>query len=245
MWGFSSSPLVLEDIVIVAAAGSLIAYDLTTGEPRWFNTAGGDCYSSPHLLSIDGVTQILLLNDAGTSSFTPSDGTLLWEHPWPGHPIVQPALISEGEILVSADERTGVRRITVTHEADEWKAAERWTSARLKPYFNDSVIHNGHAYGFDGRSVACIDIEDGQRKWKGGRYGRGQLVLLADQDLLLVLSEKGELALIEAIPDQFTELAQFPAIKGKTWNHPVLVGDILVVRNGEEMVAFRLSLAQS
>lgn len=242
-WGFSSSPLVVDDIVIVAVAGSLIAYDLATGDPRWSNPAGGDCYSSPHLLHIDGVTQILLQNEAGTTSVTPTDGTLLWEHLWPGHPIVQPTLIANGDILISADERSGVRRIAVAHGPGGWTVEEHWTSTRLKPYFNDSVVHNGHAYGLDGHSLACVDVEDGARKWKGGRYGRGQFVVLADQDLLLVLSEKGELALVEAVPDQFTELARFPAIEGKTWNHPVLVGDVLLVRNAQEMVAFRLSLA--
>jgi len=243
IWGFSSSPLVMDDIVIVTAAGSLIAYDLTTGEPRWSNPVGGDCYSSPHLLSIDSVAQILLLNKAGATGVTPANGKLLWEHQWSGTPIVQPALIADGDILISVDERSGIRRIAVAHGPDGWTIEERWTSARLKPYFNDSVIHNGHAYGFDGPRLACIDVEDGTRKWKGGRYGRGQFVLLADQDLLLVLSEKGELALVEAVPDQFTELARFPAIKGKTWNHPVLVGDVLLVRNAQEMAAFRLSLA--
>ncbi len=241
-WGFASSPLIVEDLVIVAVAGSLIAYDITTGDPRWSIPAGGDCYSSPHLLHIDGVAQILLLNEAGAICVSPPDGTLLWDHPWPGHPIVQPTIIADGDILISADERSGVRRITVAHEPNGWIIEERWTSVRLKPYFNDSVIHNGHAYGFDGPFLACIDVEDGERKWKGGRYGRGQFILLADQDLLLVLSEKGELALVVATPDQFTELGRFPAIKGKTWNHPVLVGDVLLVRNGQEMMALRLSL---
>jgi outer membrane protein assembly factor BamB len=242
-WGFSSSPVVADDVVIVASGGQLVAYELDTGDPRWFGPDGGDSYSSPHELTIDGVTQILLLSAAGATSVHPADGTVLWEHEWPGYPIVQPALTPGGDVLITANERSGIRRLTIAHGPSGWEVEERWTSTRLKPYFNDFVVHEGHAFGFDGSILACIDLENGERRWKGGRFGQGQLVLLPDQDLLLVVSEKGELALVSATPDQFTELARFPALEGKTWNHPVLVGDRLLVRNGQEMVAFRLSLS--
>ena len=136
---------------------------------------------------------------------------------------------------------TGTRRIAVTHGTNGWAIAERWTSRGLKPYYNDLVVHKGFAFGFDGSILACIDLKDGTRKWKGGRYGHGQIVLFSDQDVLLVLSEEGELALIGANPDNFTELARFAAIKGKTWNHPVLANSILLVRNDQEMAALQLS----
>ncbi|MBZ5499387.1 MAG: PQQ-like beta-propeller repeat protein [Acidobacteriia bacterium] len=247
-WGFASSPLVVDDVVIVAAEGRLAAYDLATGNPRWVGPAGGAGYSSPHLLTIDGVAQVLLASGASAISFAPADGTRLWEYSLPPSvPIVQPALTADGDILIStggANGGNGICRIAVAHGSGGWTVEERWTSIGLKPYFNDFVVHKGHAFGFDGSILACIDLKDGTRKWKGGRYGNGQLVLLPDQDLLLVLSEEGELALVAAAPDRFTELAQFPAIEGKTWNHPVLVGDVLLVRNGQEMAAFRLSLAR-
>jgi outer membrane protein assembly factor BamB len=242
-WGFASSPLVAGDMVIVATAGQLIAYDLVTGARRWSGPARGVSYSSPQLVTIDGVAQILLLSATGATSVALADGALLWEHAWPGYPIVQPALTGDGDILISISDSSGTRRLAVAHgSSGGWTVAERWTSIGLKPYFNDFVVHNGYAFGFDGSILACIDLKDGKRKWKGGRYGNGQIVLLADQDVLLVMSEEGELALVRATPDQFTELARFPALDGKTWNHPVLAGDVLLVRNGQEMAAFRLSL---
>jgi hypothetical protein len=154
--------------------------------------------------------------------------------------IVQPALTADGDVLVADGEVSRLRRVSATRGANGWQADERWSSNALKPFFNDFVVHKGHAYGFDGTILAAIDVNDGTRKWKGGRYGNGQMILLADQDLLLVLSEEGELALVKATPDQFTEVARFKAIEGKTWNHPVVVGNVLLVRNGEEMAAFRL-----
>jgi hypothetical protein len=247
-WGFSSSPLVVDDQVIIAASGKLVAYERESGARRWTASTGGGGYSSPHLVTIGGVPQVLLLSGKGATSFSPADGKQLWQHEWSGSMILQPAVTADGDILMTASDASGgngTRRLRVTRGTGGWKVEERWTSTGLKPYFNDFVINDGHAFGFDGHILSCIDLADGKRKWKGGRYGHGQLILLPDQDLLLVLSEEGELALVKATPDQHTEVARFKAIEGKTWNHPVLVGDVLLVRNGEEMAAFRLSRASS
>jgi outer membrane protein assembly factor BamB len=247
-WGIAASPLVIDDLVIVAASGRLVAYEIGSGTPRWRGPDGGVSYSSPHLVTIDGVPQVVLLHAGGATSVAVSDGAKLWEHSWDGGAIVQPAIIADGDILISTNAMTGgngLRRITVGHGPDGWTVEERWTSTGLKPYFNDFVVHEGHVYGFDGSILSCVGLEDGARRWKGGRYGNGQLVLLRDQSVLLVLSEEGELALVSATPDRFTEIARFPALEGKTWNHPVLVRDLLLVRNGEEMVAFRLPVVGS
>ncbi len=246
-WGIASSPLVVGDVVIAATAGALAAYDVATGKPRWFGPKGGYGYSSPQLSTIDGVVQVVLVNGPGAIGVSPSDGTVLWKYDWAGDSIVQPAVVGGTDLLIGSGSglagKTGMLRVTVAKEPGGWSVKERWMSNGLKSYFNDFVVHNGHAFGFDGSILACIDLADGTRTWKGGRYGHGQLIVLPDQDLLLVLSEEGELALVNARSDKFTELARFKAVEGKTWNHPVLARDILLVRNGEEMAAFRLSLA--
>jgi outer membrane protein assembly factor BamB len=255
-WGYSSSPLIVNDLVVVAVGGTLAAYAVADGQPRWVGPAGGDSYSSPQLASIDGVSQVVLPTTTGTMSVAAATGKALWTQPWntrlPVMPIVQPAVL-DGRTLLIGDNSSGLRRLAVSRSSsakaaedkrDTWTVDERWVSNRLKPYFNDFVVHRGHAYGFDGAILAAVDLANGERKWKGGRYGQGQLVLLPDQDVLLVLSEDGDLALVKAVPEGLTEMARVPALSGKTWNHPVLVGDILLVRNGEEMAAFRLALVR-
>lgn len=243
-WGISSSPLVLGDAVIVAASGRLMAYDAATGAQNWAGPEKrGGSYASPHLLTVDGIPQVVLLSNAGATSVSPADGNVLWEHAWQGSGMLQPAQTAQGDLLVTTSDMSGgvgTRRIAVSQGSNGWSVAERWTTRGFKPYFNDFVVHKGHAYGFDGTILACIELEKGERKWKGGRYGQGQMVLLPEQDLLLVLSEEGEVALVSATPDGFKEIARAPAIEGKTWNHPAVVGDLLLVRNDREMAAFRL-----
>ena len=243
-WGFTGSPLVVGNTVIVSASGRLVGYDPATGTPRWARKTLGGGYSSPHRVTIGGITQVLMATGGGLTSVSPSDGTVLWEHAWEtGVAIVQPAVAAERDVIFAGGDSMGgqgLRRVALHTAANGWTTQEKWTSRGLKPYFNDFVVHKGHAYGFDGTILSCINLDDGERKWKGGRYGAGQMLLLADQDLLLVLSEEGELVLVNALPDKHAEGARFKAIEGKTWNHPALVGDVLLVRNGEEMAAFRL-----
>src|ERR1039457_2972055 len=155
-WGFASSPLVVGDVLIVGVAGQLAAYDRATGARRWVGPAHGVSYSSPHLLTIDRVQPVLLLSEAGATSVALADGTLLWEHPWPGYPIVQPALTADGDILISVSDSSGTRRLAVARGPGGWTVEERWTSNGLKPYFNDFVVHDGYAFGFDGSILACI-----------------------------------------------------------------------------------------
>lgn len=242
-WGFASSPLVVNEVVVVAISGTLAAYDIKTGNLRWLCPDGGESWSSPHALNIAGVDQVLMMMEGRVISTRADDGQVLWELPWPGVHIVQPAICEKGDLVLSQGDAKGIGRFNISYESGDWNIEELWTSHRLKPNFNDFVVHKGHVYGYEGLSLACLDLENGQRLWKGGRYG-GQLLLLVDQDLLLVLTEKGDLALVEALPDKLNEVASFRAIKGKTWNHPVLVHDILLVRNMEEMAAFRLAELQ-
>jgi outer membrane protein assembly factor BamB len=233
---------VTDSIVAVAVSGRIIAYDILSGNKKWMGSDGGESYSSPQLLTLGGVKQVLFMNKTNVTGFAPGDGSELWKVPMKGSPIIQPSPVNENEFLISEVNDMGgqgIQLISVKNGSGSWTTKELWRSNRFRPYFNDIVVHKGYVYGFEGPALTCVDLEKGNRIWRGGRYG-GQIILLADQDIILVLTEKGELALVSATPDKFTELARIPAIKGKTWNHPVLAGNILLVRNSQEMAAFKL-----
>jgi outer membrane protein assembly factor BamB len=102
------------------------------------------------------------------------------------------------------------------------------------------VLHEGFIYGLDEAILACVDAATGELKWKGGRYGYGQIVLASGH--LIVLSEDGDLALVRATPARHEELVRSPVLEGKTWNHPALADGFLLVRNLQEMAAFDLRL---
>jgi hypothetical protein len=245
VWGYSSSPLVVDGHVVAFAGGqaSLRAYQAVSGEPVWTAKAGPGSYASPQLATLAGHAQILILSESGLSSFDPTNGTKLWQlgQVMQGAPrTLQPHLLGSHQLVIGQLQAFGVSLIDVMKEGNDWNVEELWHSTQMKPEFPDFVVHEGHAYGFDGAIFACIDLSAGKRTWKGGRYGRGQVVLLEDQKILLVISEAGEAILLAANPHEQQELGKFQALSGKTWNHPVIANGRLFVRNAEEMACYKL-----
>jgi len=247
-WGFSSSPLVAHRFVSVFAGGpdgkGVIAFDAETGKVAWTAGNGKQSYCSTHLAKFNDSEQILINTDAGTEAFDPKTGTVLWTYEWPGDivRVVQPTLVGDHELLIGTGLGVGTRKISVSKDRKAWKSTEEWTSKAIKPYYNDMVIFEDHLYGFDGSFLVCVDLKAGTGKWRARGYGSGQLLLLADQGLLLILSEQGEVALVRAQPDKHEELAKIKAMEGKTWNHPVVAHGKLFVRNGETIVCYELPL---
>jgi outer membrane protein assembly factor BamB len=247
-WGFSVSPLVVDGKVIVFAPGTkekpsagVVAYDAATGEKLWQTGDGGDSYSSPQLVELGGVLQVLMQDTNGLHAFGLDDGKLLWEHSTAGEvamPMLQPFAVSDSRLLVALD--SGFTLFDVKQENDAWQAEPVWVSNRIRPGFNDFVADKGKIFGLDDGILCALDLESGERLWKKGRYGHGQILLLPDQDLLLVQGARGEVILVDVSGEKPAELGKFTAIEGKTWNHPVLVGQRLFVRNGEEIACYEL-----
>jgi outer membrane protein assembly factor BamB len=248
-WGFAASPLVAQGVVTVFAGGpggkSVLGYHALSGELAWSADAGQGSYCSLQPARLGGVEQLVIATDTGLTAFHPTRGEVLWRHrcPAPGPTcVVQPTPLGDSDVLLSSG-GSGTRRVRVGREGGGWASTEVWTSRALKPFFNDLVVHQGHLYGFSvGGFFTCVGLEDGQGKWRARGYDNGQVLLLADQGLLLVLSEKGEVALVEASPEGHKELGRFQALEGKTWNHPVVAHGKLFVRNGEEAACYRIGV---
>lgn len=249
MWGFSSSPLVVDSAVVVYAGGlgdkGILAFNTADGKLQWSAAAGEHSYSSPQLATIEEERCVLVLTNTGLNLLDPATGAARLNYEWrfEGYRALQPQLVNGDSVLLPSPMGGGTRRIRLTRADGQWKADEAWTTRNFKPEFNDLVVYQGHAYGFDAAIFTCLDLETGQRDWKGGRYGKGQVLLQTESGLLLILGEQGEVVLLKADPKASTELGRFQAIAGKTWNHPVLIGDRLYVRNAQEAACYRLPLA--
>jgi outer membrane protein assembly factor BamB len=220
----------------------MLGYHASSGELAWASGDGKDSYSSPQLVSSGGTDQIAIVAEKGLTALDPSSGKVVWSYEWLNERpprVAQPTPVGDNDLLLGTPMQ-GLRRIHTPRDGQPASDQQVWETKDLKPYYNDLVVYKDHAYGFDGNLFTCVALEDGKGKWRARGYGNGQVILLAEQGLLLISTEKGEVALVEASPARHNELARFKAIDGKTWNHPVVAHGKLFIRNGEEVACFQL-----
>ncbi|HEX6161892.1 MAG TPA: PQQ-binding-like beta-propeller repeat protein [Vicinamibacterales bacterium] len=239
--GIAASPLIVDNTVVVQPGGgngqSVVAYDHQSGKRVWGALDDRAAYSSPMLVTLAGVRQILAHTDMRLVGLSPENGTLLWEFPWQTPNAAQPLITAPNRVFIS--EMTDAALLELSVGADgKLTPRDLWHTTRMNHYFTSPVLHDGFIYGLDEAILSCIDASTGDLKWKGGRYGYGQVMLASGH--LFVLTEEGELALVRADPSAHQEITRFPAIEGKTWNHPAMSDGILLIRNIEEMAAFDL-----
>lgn len=251
-WGTSSSPLVLDDKVVVTGGATrgpvLLAFSRETGEPLW--KAGDDqaSYASPILATLAGKRVILSNNAAALTAHDPATGAVLLEYRWGQDKwpkASQPVVLAGNRVFLSAGYGMGCQLVKISASADGKLGAEQlWRGIRMKTQFNSAAVRDGFLYGLDDGGLACVDVATGDRLWKDGRFGSGQSLLV--DDLVLIQSERGEVVLAAAQKDGYRELGRLPALSSKTWNFPTLAGRYLLVRNDHEVVCYQLPvLAES
>ncbi len=247
-WGYASSPLMVDDKVVVSAGGengrSLLAYNTATGEPAWAGGSSRAGYSSARLAKLHGETQVVIFNQNGLAAHSPKDGSIRWEFNWnaPYPHVSMPVTLPNNRILISLGYGKGSKLVQVDFENGSFAVRELWKSNRMKAKFTNLVFHNNHIFGLDDGIFACIDTGRGHRKWKDRRYGHGQILFRGSH--ILVMAENGDVVLLEADPEQHVELTRFAALDGKTWNPPALADGYLLVRNHREAACYKLPLAK-
>jgi outer membrane protein assembly factor BamB len=241
-WGMSGAPLVVGDTVVTVPGGgkgrSIVAYDRATGRVAWSALDDQAAYSSPARVTLAGVDQIVVFLAARVVGVSPDGGALLWEFPWSNQSnnAAQPVAVGDNRLFVSSSE--GGALLEIARDGDSLAVREVWRTHRMKNDFSTSVHHDGFIYGLDQGILACIDAASGELKWKGGRYGNGQVLLASGH--LVITTDEGEVVLVQATPAGHQEVARISAVEGRTWNHPALVDGFLLVRNAAQMSAFDL-----
>jgi outer membrane protein assembly factor BamB len=244
-WAMAGSPLIVDDKVIVTPGGtngrSMVAYNRLTGEPVWRSLNDRAGYTSPILATLAGKRQIVWLSAQRALAVAVEDGKQLWDFAYPASMdmnCAQPVVVDESNVMFSSSDAGGAVLLEISKNGDGYAARPVWKTNRLKNKFNSSVLYQGYVYGFDESILACMNAKTGELKWKGGRYGYGQLLLAGGY--LVITTEQGDVVLVRATPEGHQELARFSAIEGRTWNIPAIDHGLLLVRNATEMACFRI-----
>jgi len=245
-WAMAASPLIVDDKVIVLPGGangkSVVAYNKMTGAPVWKVLDDPQAYVSPMLVDLAGRRQIVIVSASRVVGLAPENGSLLWSYGWDtdmGINVSQPIMVDQNRFFISSGYGKGAALVEVKGSGKNYTATTVWENNNMKNKFNSSVLHNGYVYGLDEGILVCLDVNTGERKWKEGRYGYGQILLTGGH--LIVTSDQGDIALVKASPDKYTEMARFSALQGQTWNYPAIASGRLLIRNSNEMAAYDIS----
>lgn len=255
-WGMTSSPLVVDDLVIVNAgidpennAGrALVAYGRKDGQRVWGAGTHKAGYGSPQLATLAGRRQVLLFDAGGLAGFDLKTGQELWRHPWETYKdmnITQPLLFEGDRVFLSSEVANGCAMLRVTPKDGGYAAEVVWENRFLASRQVNPVRVGNFIYGLSGvgGNMVCLEAESGRRRWRGKSYGQGQILGIAGT--LLVQSEHGDLAVVPADPERFREAARLSVFPDRrTWNTPALAGRQLFLRNDEEMACLELPLRE-
>lgn len=237
-WGVSTSPLVEGKLLIVNVGGSgnksIVAFDKANGKPVWTSQGDGAGYSAPIAITVRGVRQVIVFTADAILSLSPDDGRLFWRTGWRTDYDVNaatPIFFPPDRLIVSSGYDTGAALLQIRRT----EVAEVWRSKGMKNQFSSSVLHDGIVYGFDNATLKAIDAATGNERWKQRGFGHGSLILAGGN--LIVLSDRGKLALVQATPEEYRELGTAQVLDGKCWTAPSLADGRLYMRNEEHLVA--------
>ena len=256
-YGVACSPIVTETSVIVQSGttqAAVAAWDRKTGKLLWKSGSGNAGYSSPVLMTLAGVTQLVVFDATGASGLDPASGSTLWSFPFPTEydcNTASPAQISENELLISAGENHGSVILQLEKTADGLAAESVWTSlgkdSQLRAEWQTPVVLDGHLYGLDNSGSAgpitnlvCIRLADRKTVWQKARFGKSNLILADGR--LWISTMKGELVVVQATPEKFQELGR-SAVLETTRQAPALAEGFLFLRDDKEVVCLDLRQA--
>lgn len=244
-WGVAAAPVVEGDLLLFNVGGKpgylLAAFDKASGELKWHSGSGKPGYSLPLTVTAGGIRQTIFFTGDKVVSVDPQTGTEHWSKPWSTAYDVNaaaPVFVPPSRIFISSGYDTGASLFEVTAKDGKASAEVVWSSRRMKNQFSSSIYHEGHIYGFDNKNFKCIVADTGEDVWRKGGFNHGSLFFVDGH--LVVLGERGKMALVEATPGSYIEKASFQAAEGKHWTVPTLYGDHIYVRNESELIAFQL-----
>jgi outer membrane protein assembly factor BamB len=248
-WGFAFSPLVHEGLVYTTPGGTkgrcLAAFHKADGKLAWAAENGPAGYSSPVLMEVGGVPMVVFFTGRRLLGVTPDEGRLLWEFPWHTQFEVNAATPLpiraewDGEALdyvfISSGYEQGCALVKIAPEGKRFAARAVYTSNDLCCHFSSPVRIGDCLYGLDEkRDLTCLDVRTGQVNWRQTGFQKGSLIGVDGK--LIVLGERGRLALIEADAEQYREIARAQPLRDKCWTLPVLAGGRLLLRDQKKVV---------